>query len=331
MANPNRRVARRLILIVVAIDSLAAAAIALADRPPLELAIGLLFGSAIGGGAVLLILAPRLVGWWCRSNRPGGSRIWNRPLQLMLLSRLDWPLFILSASWIGTASTAIIWGIKPIMTIVFLRRLVHGPDGGRYYQPLARAAWLWLVLAGIGVVLVVAGRPDQADGGYSWGLALAGGLAGVASAVCAGLAAVRFDWGFRLLRPLPQTQRQRLELPVIIAGITLIGALVGLVLLLLYRFSGSWPTWNNVWPGLLIGTVLTAGGWSLATAAWLRTRRLEVGGLFYLTPPLTVALLLLAGQLGRVNLWLISLGGLLIIGTSLALIRTDKRASQPQL
>ena len=318
----NRRTVCGLILAVVLVDSLAATAIALAGRPPLETGIGLLFGAAIGGAIVSFTLAPQLLGWWRRAKRPTGSRIWNRPLRLMILGRLDWPLFIISANWIGTAATAIIWGIKPIMTIIFLRQLVRGDDGKRHYRPLVKTAWLWLALAGVGVILVVAGRTAQA-GADSWLTALGGGLAGVTSAVCAGLAAVRFEWGFRLLRPLPPAERQRLELPVIIAGITLVGAVIGTGLLLLYCLSGNWPTWDAVWPGLLIGLVFTAGGWSLATAVWLRTRRLEVGGLFYLTPITTVILLVAVGQLGRINPWLFGVGGLLVLGSSLILAKTS--------
>ena len=319
--NNSHRTVCGLILAVALIDSLAATAIALADRPPLEIGIGLLFGSAIGGAIVSLTLAPQLLSWWRRTNRPTGSRIWNRPLRLMILGRLDWPLFIISANWIGTAATAIIWGIKPIMTVIFLRQLVRGDDGKRYYQPLAKTAWFWLGLAGIGVVLVVVGRASQAGAG-SWLTALGGGLAGVGSAVCAGLAAVRFDWGFRLLRPLPPADRQQLELPVIIAGVTMIGAVVGAGLLLVYGLAGNWPTWEAVWPGLLIGLVFTSGGWSLATAAWLKTRRLEVGGLFYLTPIVTVVLLTAVGQLGQINPWLFGVGSLLVLGSSLTLTKT---------
>ena len=319
----GRSIVYSLILAVVTIDSLAAVALTLAARPPLELGVGLLFGSAAGGLAVLVIVAPKVLSWWRKDKRPPLGRFWNRPLKLMVLSRLDWPLFIVSASWVGTAATAIIWGIKPLMTIVFLRRLVYDDGGQHRYQPLAKIAWLYLGLALVGVVLVVSSRTGQSGGGEGLKILL-GGLAGVASAVCAGLAAVRFEWGFRLLRPLPQPERQRLELPVIIGGITLVGSVVGSGLLLVLGLSGHWPAWENVWPGLLVGFFFTAGGWSLATAAWLRTRRLEVGGLFYLTPLTTIVMLALVGQLGQINFWLFVLGGLLILGSSLTLVKTIK-------
>ena len=318
----SRPVVYGLILATATIDSLAAVSVALAGRVPMELGIGLLFGSAAGGCLISLTLSPRFLLQLCKPALR--KRLWNRSFKLMLLSRFDWPLFIISAHWIGAAGTAIIWGIKPAMTIVFLRQ-VRGSDGRRHYRPLAGSSWLWLLLAAAGVVLVVTSRPGQVGIGAGWLTALAGGLAGVTSAILAGLAAIRFDWGFGVTRHFAKPEGKRLELPVIIAGITMVGLLSGLILLLLYRLGGGWPAWTNLWPGLLIGMILTAGGWSLATAAWLRTRRLEVGGLFYLTPVLSVCLLLLAGQTGRINPWLFGIGGLLILGSSLALIRADRR------
>ena len=313
-----------LILGVVTVDSLAAVAIAIGQRPPLELGIGLLFGGAVGGFLLILVTKPRVFLWWARPAQL--KQTFNRPFRIMMLSRFDWPLFALAADLIGTTATAIIWGIKPTLTIVFLRQFVHEKDGQRRYQPLTKQAWLWLALAFGGLVLVVLGRPGQSGPTGSWLLTIVGAITALASVTCAGLATIRFEWGRLLADQFPaRPTQQRPEIQLVILGISLAMAAVGVSLVGIYRLSGHWPAWDNFWPGALIGLLLTTSGFGLATVAWLRTRRLEVGGLFYLTPILTVALLALIGRLGDINPVLVLSGGGLIIGASLALVRADQQ------
>ena len=320
----NRSIVYSLILTVVVVESSSTLVVGLAEGSPIELGIGVLLGSGIGAGLFALLIAPRQLWHWFRPWLQTPGQIFNRPFWLMLLSRFDWPLLALAAHLIGITQMALIWGLKPVMFIVCLRRLVYSNTGGRRYPALIRSTWLWLVLAGAGVGLVVISRPAQAGVASSWLEVGAGVIAALASVSLAGLSGIRLEWARGLLPATTPTKRTRLELPLIIAGLALAGLPAGLILSLVYRLGGNWPAWTNLQPGLVIGLII-ATGWSLATVAWLRTRRLEVGGLFYLTPPLSVVLLLLAGRLGQIDPWLFGLGGLLIIGSSLALVRADRQ------
>lgn len=260
-----------LILAAVITEVLATATVGLTDRPVLEVAAGIPLGAAIAASLLTLPQLPQLRRWW--GSRAAGSRIINRPFWLMALTRFDWPLLAISANWLGITPTAIIWGIKPITSIIFLRCLVHD-------------------------------------------------AAGLASTTLAGLAGVRFEWCLRLARQAPPAKRRRPELAIVIAGLVPVSLLAATVLLLLNQLGGGWPAWDNLRPGLVVGG-LVGNGWALASAGWLKTRRLEFAGLFYLTPPLSVLLLLGLGRLGQINPWLLVPGGLLILTASLALLRAD--------
>ena len=321
----NSSIIYSLILMVVVVEASSTMVIALAGGSPFELGIGILLGSAAGAGLFTLLIAPPQRMWrWFRSQLQTPRQILNQPFWLMLLSRFDWPIMTLSAYLIGSSPMALIWGLKPAMFIVCMRRLVYNNDGERRYQPLARTAWLWLVLAIAGVALVVISRPGQAGVASDQLTILLGVIAALASVTLSALSGIRFEWARRLIPARSPTKQSSLELPIIIGGLALVGLLAGLALILAYRLGGSWPTWTGLWPRLVVGFII-ASGWSLASAAWLRTRRLEVGGLFYLTPPTSVVLLLLVGRLGEINPWLASTGGLLILGSSLGLIRAERQ------
>lgn len=312
----QRLVVYSLILIVVCHEAAATMVVALTDRSPLELGLGIFLGSTGVAAAIALVLAPKKL-WPALKGTPG--RIINRPFGLMLLSRFDWPVLASGAYLIGITPMAIIWALKPVMFILCLRRLVYANDGRRAYRAPVRTAWIWLGLAAVGIVLVAVGRPGQAGAASNWLLVCLGVLAGLASTTLAGLSGIRLEWG-RQLAP----NRSRIQLAVITAGLALVGLPVSLVGLLIFGFGGAGPDWSGLWPGMIVGAII-ASGWTIATVAWLRVKRLEVGGLFYLTPPLSVLLLLLVGRLGEINPWLVGAGGLLVLGASLALVRTDRR------
>ena len=305
-----------LILIVVLHEASATVVVALADRPPFEFGIGILLGSTVGGSLIALALSPTKL--WSALSPP--TRLLNRFFGLMLLSRFDWPVLALGAYLIGITPIAIIWAFKPVMFILCLRRFVYGSDGQRRYRTLNRTAWVCLAVAAAGIVLVAIGRPNQTGVDGSWLLVPLGVLVGLASTVLAGLSGIRLEWGRRLVQ-----DRNLSQLPIITFGLALVGFPTSLLLMLIYRLGGSWPSWDNLWPGIIVGLII-ASGWAIATAAWLKVRRLEVGGLFYLTPLISVALLVLVGRLGDINLWLVGVGGLLVIGSSLALVQVDRRS-----
>lgn len=316
-----------LALVVVLVDSLMTTAVAIADRSPLPMGLGITLGSATGSLLFAFGLGPRCLIRAITAPKAGLGRMINGHLGLMTLSRLDWPLFALAASWIGVTATAVIWSLQPIVFLVCLRWLVYDSDGQKRYRALSRKSWVWLLVALAGLILVILGRPAETATGSGWlvtGLGVATALAGL---TCSGLSATRFEWGLRLKDRLGAGEAKPTAFQLITLGMGLVLAFLGLVGGLIILASGNWPDWSDLWPGFLMGATLAAAGLLLTTELWLKHRRLELGGIFYLIPVSSVGLLWLVGRLGPIKPGFIAAGGFLILIANLALGRRSGQSA----
>ena len=301
----------------------------------------LLFGilTSIGlalGAAILLCTAYRTILSWSyiRSRAFWKNHVRQRDYLLSVVGRLEYPAFVLASTQIGVARTSIIWGIFPMLYVVFLDRSTRTTGGSGRYHRFTLEKLSMLGVAFVGLAFIVSSQSDA--GGMSdsnWRVLLGVVLAGM-STLCASLNSFNILWGIDLARRLSgqpndlsrpvatpeKTSRARLE-----AGSTIVGVLLATVttipILVFITFVGGEfdASFTSISGGLFVGLFLLTPIVVFIRFANLETQDLGVNAISYLTPVFSIGILAMFDRLGDVRPDFIVIGVTAVVAVNLFL------------
>lgn len=310
-------------------------AVTLGASDPLLFGIFTSIGLAIGA-AILLATAYRTIVSWpqLRTREFWNHHIRHRYFLFSILGRLEYPAFVLASTQIGVTRTSIIWGVFPMLYVLFLDRSTRVTVGESRYQRLTLEKLVLLAMAFVGLAFIVSSQTEVGDVTVSnWNLLFGVVLAGL-STLCASLNSFNILWGIELAERLvtqsndltrsgssiPNAANAKLEAASTIVGVFLATTATVPILVLITFFGGEFSTsFDSFSGGLLIGLFLLTPPVVFVRLANLRTDNLGVNAIAYLTPVFSIAILAVFDRLGNVRSEFIVIGVTAIVAVNLFL------------
>ena len=282
-------------------------------------------------GFLLSFYRSTLAFCWSNRRQPQFRRLVRRRfrsaiLWLAVLNGMDYALLALSIRFIDITAAAVLFEFWPII-FVFLMAYLERKDGQRKSIPVTVYSLLPLVL--IGVVLVTLSQAHEGESllqvltPEAWVGAFLALLGGVASACTA----FSFRWASELESDLDETFQDEwkaikdsgADLPISIFYVMVAFVVTNFFSIFATAAigvgSGETLTLHHVAYGLCGGAVVQAMGSILFRIANVKTRNLGVNAIYYLTPCLTLAWLVLLGFGPQVSRW-----DFLIMGASAIIV-----------
>ena len=292
-------------------------------------------GLALGAAILLATLYRTVISWpYILSRVFWRHHIPQRHFLFSILGRLEYPAFVLAATQIGVTRTSIIWGIFPMLYILFLDRSTRTTNGQARYQHLTPEKLVLLGMAFVGLAFVVSSQPESGDMTASNWSIFYGVLLACFSTLCASLNSFNILWGIDLGRRLDALSTDRTCNPLasqgpvdakLEAASTIVGVLLATtatipILILATLVGGEFKTsFTSFSGGLLIGVFLLTPAVVLVRLANLQTDNLGVNAIGYLTPVFSIAILAAVGRLGDVRPEFIVIGVTAIVAVNLFL------------
>ena len=258
------------------------------------------------------------------------------PMIWMLISTLEFALFIWSVKFIDIAVAAILYETWPVL-LIFLTAWLFRKEVR--YRRITLTKWLLVLLSMAGFSFALASQTADfgsledifSDGSY------VGAILAILSTIAWSLTAFSFRWGSNLSREVTRSAGQRktdylsLELCFVIVGIFIVSLLaeavssgIGLARGEFLNLSQT-PVKTFIWEALLLGFA-AAGG----SIAWRRaniyTTNLGINALAYATPVLSLIWLFSLGQADVTRVDYLVIGAAAIITANLLInFETDTR------
>ena len=292
-------------------------------------------GLALGAAILLATLYRTAISWpYIRSRVFWRHHIPQRHFLFSILGRLEYPAFVLAATQIGVTRTSIIWGIFPMLYVLFLDRSTRTTNGQARYQHLTLEKLVLLGMAFVGLAFIVSSQPESGDMTPSNWSIFYGVLLACFSTLCASLNSFNILWGIDLGRRLDALSTDRTRNPPasqgpvdakLEAASTIVGVLLATtatipILIFLTLVGGEFKTsFTSFSGGLLIGVFLLTPPVVLVRLANLQTDNLGVNAISYLTPVFSIAILAIFGRLGDVRPEFIVIGVTAIVAVNLFL------------
>ena len=300
---------------------------------PLAVAIGmpvdspLIFSAGIVVGFGLTSIA-----YLALTNRTVFKTVWRMPavvgrhlrrplFGLMLLGRMNRPLFVAAVALTGATLPTIVSGLVPIAYMLMLQRSL----GSGRYRRLGWRVLPPLALAFAGVSLVVASQPINSTG-RGWWLLAAGLVISLASVAAAGLTTLDLAWGVDYARQVKPAPTNKDEVAASLLGTVLAVAAVvpGLFIAGLLLQPGG-AILAALLPGAVIGVVIRTPFTILLRIANFDTTSVTVDAIVFLAPLISLGLLMGFGYATDVKLPVAIVGGLAIVIANLLLVRHRSR------
>ena len=299
-----------------------AVAMLLTGHAPLILGAGVVAGLA--AGSVVYLAAAGGGVMRAAASDPGLllRHMKRRLFVLSALGRLDRPLFVAAVALAGATAPTLVHGLTPISYMLVLERSM----GRGRYQPMGARSAPLLVLAAAGVSLVVLSQPAQPFGGGRWAVAAAMGLS-LVSVAAASLTALHLRWGTDYARA--SGVGRRAEMAASLMG-TVLAAVVAVPCLLiagvvLGGFDGAGTAFMV---GTVIGMLLRTPTVVLLRVANYATASVSVNALSYLSPVMSLGLLVWLGHAGGVDVRLAACGATAIVASNMVLARQRSSADR---
>ena len=268
---------------------------------------------------------------WRSRRQPQFRRLVRRRfrslmLWLAVLNGMDYALLALSIRFIDITAAAVLFEFWPIIFVILMAYLER-KDGRRRTIPVTVYPLLALVLAGVVLVTLSQAHEGESLLQFSrtevWVGAILALLGGVASACTA----YSFRWASELESDLDESfpdEWGELKDSDTDFPISIFYVMVAFVVTNFFSVfatgaigvaSGETLTWYHVAYGLFGGAAIQAAGSILFRVANVRAENLGVNAIYYLTPLLTLAWLMLLGFGLEVSQW-----DLLIMGASVIIV-----------
>lgn len=272
-------------------------------------------GMAAGCVTLLLLLYRPLF-----FNKRVWSIAWSRmasfPMLLWIVAFFDLGFFAWATSYIDISVTAVLFEIWPILLVVLMSRLF--PEESRYRKVTIRTLFLFL-LAFLGVASVIFSQAGSGVFSLDSSLSSLGvgiGLVALA-AVSRSLSAFGFKWASSFaedMRQASSADREGIEMFGVLVG-TLVCCVTNVVFTMSFGFARNEPIdYAPLTFGFTGGLVLGAFGALAWRKANLMTQNLSYNVMVYMTPVLSLAILIVFSMVREVNL------GYLFFGTAAIVI-----------
>ena len=301
-----------------------------ATAPPLWIGVGLTVGLTAGITVYMSIWQRDLIGnrhvW---SVTLTSKRLLDVRFILAMISKTEFAMFAWAIYYISPAIATIIFGVWPIMFILFLERSVSSQTDVQRYRRITVETVTLLAVAFTGLAFVVAAQstPSSLEPDPGGSLLVGVVLAGLSS-LFAAFSAFHYPWGMDLRRSLIESGievRDSGTLTDSELGTTMIGTilstLVSIPLLIVLGISLSEVSISadSFLFSLVAGAALVFPLILLQRLSNLGTDNASVNAIAYLTPVVSLGLLALFGRLGGIRMDFVVMGTIAIVSMNLFL------------